>query len=629
MKNKEKRQGKRTLIEEIKLYLRGIHVVWEINPKIIVLIIFEQIFGILQGYVLLFASSLVLNGLYRGDKLEKLILRAAACVAITFILNILNMLFRNIRSKNSDTLYALMSAYVSRARLFHPYAYTEDSQLEQLYQRAKDSIMGVTWNYGRFFQMLLNLVTAFSVSLGVVFAHAGPESVGTEDLLPALVNSPLALGLIIVMTAVTTKLDFHFNKINGKKLYQYERSHDNLYNISNYYSNFGRDTGNLGMDMRIFGLGKIITSERHRYFYKGKYYRGKVGIEIRGVFFSRIIGFLLQSTVYAYAALRAYYGVIQIGDFVLYAGALSNLTGAVRGLAEWMADVYSMNNDLADAFRYLDLPNTMYQGTLPVDKRIFCDGGSTNYEIEFRDVSFRYPGTEEWALRHVSIKFRVGEKLAVVGRNGSGKTTFIKLLCRLYDPTEGKILLNGVEIQKYDYNEYMSVFSVVFQDFKLFSYMIGQNVACSNKYDRERVIDCCKKAGLDLHDAPVNGENVLTPETVVYKMYDSCGVEISGGEAQKLALARALYKTAPFIVLDEPTAALDPIAEAEIYARFNDMVGERTAIYISHRLSSCRFCDEIAVFDGGEIVEKGRHEKLIEENGLYRELWMAQARYYY
>ena len=245
--------------------------------------------------------------------------------------------------------------------------------------------------------------------------------------------------------------------------------------------------------------------------------------------------------------------------------------------------------------------------------------------MEFRDVSFRYPGTEAYALRHVNVKFKIGEKLAVVGRNGSGKTTFIKLMCRLYDPTEGEILLNGVNIKKYDYDEYMRIFSVVFQDFKLFSFSLGENVAAGMDCNDNRVEETLKQAGFGQRLAAM-------PEgirTALYQDFDQNGVEISGGEAQKIALARALYKNAPFVILDEPTAALDPVAEYDIYTRFNEMVGDKTAIYISHRLSSCRFCDTIAVFENGQIVQCGSHEKLVsDKNGAYYALWNAQAQYY-
>jgi ATP-binding cassette subfamily B protein len=258
----------------------------------------------------------------------------------------------------------------------------------------------------------------------------------------------------------------------------------------------------------------------------------------------------------------------------------------------------------------------MYHGTLTTEKR-----DDNQYEIEFHNVSFKYPNTDFYAIQNLSLKLHIGEKLAVVGMNGSGKTTMIKLLCRLYDPTEGEITLNGIDIKKYDYQEYMRIFGVVFQDFNLFAFSLGQNVAADVDYDKQKVADCCKEAGLTL--------NHLNPETYLYKNFDESGVEISGGEAQKIALARALYKDVPFIVLDEPTAALDPVAEYEIYSKFNDIVGNKTAIYISHRLSSCRFCDDIAVFDKGRLVQRGSHDKLIQDSGgKYYELWNAQAQYY-
>lgn len=243
----------------------------------------------------------------------------------------------------------------------------------------------------------------------------------------------------------------------------------------------------------------------------------------------------------------------------------------------------------------------------------------------FIQQSESFCGSEQYALRHLSMTFKVGERLAVVGMNGSGKTTFIKLLCRLYDPTEGVILLNGIDIRKYRYDEYMDIFSVVFQDFKLFSLPLGQNVATAQHYDAARAADCLQKAGFS--DRLARMPKGL--DTCLYKDLDEDGVTISGGEAQKIAIARALYKDAPFIVLDEPTAALDPVAEAEIYAKFNEIAGDKTAIYISHRLSSCKFCDEIAVFDHGEVVQQGTHEELLgEPDGKYYELWNAQAQYY-
>ena len=262
----------------------------------------------------------------------------------------------------------------------------------------------------------------------------------------------------------------------------------------------------------------------------------------------------------------------------------------------------------------------MYQGTLSTEKR-----DDNEYEIEFRNVSFKYPGSENYALKNVNFKFNIGERLAFVGMNGSGKTTFVKLLCRLYDPTEGQILLNGIDITRYDYEQYMALFSVVFQDYAVFAFDIAGNVSASSEPDRDRVLDCLVRAGLGERISEL--ENGI--DTFITKNYDATGVDFSGGEKQKIAIARALYKESPFIILDEPTASLDPLAEADIYARFNEIVTDKTAVYISHRLSSCRFCDKIVVFDNGEIIQQGDHETLVaDENGKYFELWHAQAQHY-
>lgn len=333
-----------------------------------------------------------------------------------------------------------------------------------------------------------------------------------------------------------------------------------------------------------------------------------------------VSGRVFVGVIYLMVCLKAYAGAFGIGAVTQYIGAATAMFHNLSELLQSLGRLVVNTEFLERTFAFLDIENEMYQGSLTVEKRNDC-----NYEVEFRDVSFRYPGTERDVLNHVSMKFKIGEKLAIVGENGSGKSTFIKLLCRLYDPTEGEILLNGINIRKYNYREYMSIFSVVFQDFKLFALPLGQNVAASVDYDAARVRECLEKAGFSERASRM--EKGL--DTYLYKDFDEDGVNISGGEEQKIALARALYQDAAFLILDEPTAALDPVAEAEVYAGFNDMVGDRTAVYISHRLSSCRFCDKIAVFDGGRIVQQGSHDELVADaGGKYYALWSAQAQYY-
>ena len=329
---------------------------------------------------------------------------------------------------------------------------------------------------------------------------------------------------------------------------------------------------------------------------------------------------LTTGMIYLFTCLKALGGAFDVGSCTQYIGAATAMVANVFALTDMIGVLKANTPYLEKTFVFLDIPNTMYQGSLTTEKR-----SDRRYDVEFKDVSFRYPGSDLWALRHVNMKFKVGRRLAIVGENGSGKTTFIKLLCRLYDPQEGQILLNGIDIRKYRYDDYMRIFSVVFQDFQLICQPLGNNVAGSMVYDHTRAKRALIDAGF--------GDRLATMEkgldTVLYKNLSDDGVEVSGGEAQKIAIARALYKDAPFIILDEPTAALDPIAEAEIYSKFDEIAGDKTAIYISHRLSSCKFCDEIAVFHEGEIIQQGSHDELLADlGGKYYALWNAQAQYY-
>lgn len=331
-------------------------------------------------------------------------------------------------------------------------------------------------------------------------------------------------------------------------------------------------------------------------------------------------GILVIATlvIYLFVCLKAYGGAFGIGDVTQYIGAVTGVFGGVVALMK-TAERLGINADfLKNTFDFLALPEKMHKGNRSTEE------GIVN-EIRFENVSFRYPGAEDYALRNISFSIVAGKKTAIVGVNGSGKTTFIKLLARLYDPTEGRILLNGTDIKDYDYEEYMKMFAVVFQDFSLFALPLGENVAGSCSYDKTEVKECLREVGLDLSKQ----RSLKSLDTCLYKELDNNGVSVSGGEAQKIAIARSLYKKASILVLDEPTAALDPIAEAEIYSKFDEIAKNRTAIYISHRLSSCKFCDEIAVFSKGRIIQHGSHERLLSDvRGEYFKLWNAQAQYY-
>lgn len=434
--------------------------------------------------------------------------------------------------------------------------------------------------------------------------------------------------LLCIMIGIGLKLYRHFQGIEHYVLFHLPTAEEKKF-LWNYVWEFAYGSGQYrygnGKDVRIYNsydvmkkwtYDKLQTREVFDYTIKrpGIGGAGSYGIQTA-------LYVLTQIGAYGIVIMAALKGNMPVGSLILYADCLANIMIQAVYTVTAGLDLSLAARKQVGILDLLELSDEMYKGSLPVEKR-----SDNEYHIEFRNVSFKYPGSEEYALKDFSLEFKVGEKLAIVGRNGSGKTTMIKLLCRLYDPQEGEILVNGVDIKKFRHDEYSKLFSVVFQDYRLFSLMLAENIAADKDYDEEKVRRCLADAGFGERLASLGEKGI---ESYLYKDYTDEGVEISGGEAQKLAIARAVYKEAPFVLLDEPTAALDPIAEAEIYSNFDKIAGDKTAIYISHRLSSCRFCDKIAVFDKGRLVQLGNHEQLLaEEGGVYATLWNAQAKYY-
>lgn len=374
-----------------------------------------------------------------------------------------------------------------------------------------------------------------------------------------------------------------------------------------------------GKMIRIFGMKEMLLKNAWEEEKKVRNYYEKVcRAELQEDMSYLAANSIFNVISYFLVALKVVAGAVSVGSFMKYTGALNQFGSAYTTLVTRNGMIRNCCTYMQEFLDFLEQKSAHVSGSIPVEKRI--DG---EYEIAFEDVSFHYPGNDRMVLQHVSCKLDMKHKMAVVGRNGAGKTTFIKLLCRLYEPTEGRITLNGVDIRKYDEEQYRDLFGVVFQDFKLFAFPVRENIAAGYEQDDEKLWKALQQAGAE--EMVKSMPDRL--ETWLYKNLED-GVEISGGEAQKLVLARALYKDAALVILDEPTAALDPMAEVEVYAGFDAMVEGKTSVYISHRMSSCRFCDDIIVFDEGKIVERGSHEKLLEAGGQYAKMWNAQAKYY-
>lgn len=324
---------------------------------------------------------------------------------------------------------------------------------------------------------------------------------------------------------------------------------------------------------------------------------------------------------YAYLISLALKTGMSASQFVLYFAAVGGFTNWVTGILTQLSTLHRQSLDLSTLREFLDSDEPFrFEDGVPLEPDI-----RKPYAIELGGVSYRYPKAEKDALHNVSLRIEPGEKLAVVGLNGAGKTTLIKLICGYLDPTAGTVRLNGQDIRPYNRRDYYRHFAAVFQKFSLLAATVAENIAQTDTdIDMEKVRVCANKAGLaEKIEALPKGYDTLLDKSVFYD-----AVELSGGEMQKLMLARALYKDAPIIVLDEPTAALDPIAESEVYTKYSEMTEGRTAVFISHRLASTRFCDRILLLEDGAVAEEGTHDELLRKGGRYAALFNIQSRYY-
>lgn len=374
-------------------------------------------------------------------------------------------------------------------------------------------------------------------------------------------------------------------------------------------------------DIRLFKLGDYLTGKFEQvnaYFIEKNDLHHRLWLRYN--FVSAVTGTAIKVLVYAVLFNSVLKKDMSAGDFIMFLSFSLAFSGALTNLLQRFGD-YKKASLVTDDFRsFIDLE------TADEDKDCIPIPDTDSYEIEFVDVSYRYPKSDKDALTHLNLKIAPGEKLAVVGLNGAGKTTMIKLLLRLYDPTEGYITLNGTDIRKFRRGDYYKLFAPVFQNVEIFAFLMSENIAMrrTGDLDSEKVLRCACEAGLEERLESLS-KGIETPLT---KFVEDDGVDLSGGEKQKLALAKALYKGAEIVVLDEPTSALDAIAEQTLYERFDDMIGDRSAVYISHRLASTRFCDRIAMFEEGRLAEYGTHDELMTLNGKYADMFNTQAQYY-
>ena len=605
-------------MNNIKIIFKIYKEIQSLEKKVLPSVVIQSVVSSFKPYINILFTAKIIELLSDGRNFKTIMIYIAIAVAINFILFFLSS-FLDEYSQNLRSLMLNKENKRVASKLFvTEYQKLENSEFKELIHKHEEAEKSrwsrfpyFVWTTYRFLNGLFTLIISICIILPLLrsgLIKTGDSFFEKPIFLITIIIAILAMAVIILIIAVNINKSY----LNANESYaELDRIFYSFLDIFGDYRT--------GKEIRIYkeqnlidsiATSKILT-DGEKILRKNSMHTAKASS------FVAILGAVVGFGVYLFIGIKGLLGLFGIGSLVLYCGSFMQIINGVMMMANTLGKLQEIIPLAKCYFKILDTKDDMEYGERKLDL-------TNKFEIEFKNVSFKYPGSENYALENINLAIHNGEHVAVVGRNGSGKTTFIKLMCRLYDVTEGEIFINGVNIKDYTRDSIIKLYSVVFQDFKIFSTMLSQNVSASEDYDYSKLYKV-------LDDTSIK-ERVLKMEnkesTYLYKDLDEFGVEISGGEAQKLALARALYKDAPLVILDEPIAALDPIAENEFYSRFNLFVENKTAIYISHRLSSCIFCSNIVVFDNAKLVGKGTHKSLIEENDKYAQLWMSQAKYY-
>lgn len=531
---------------------------------------------------------------------------AVLCVGNFIYQNVAKIMDENL-SRINENFGRLLDTKLCMSCINMKFEYTEDTGVLNLIKNAQRSL-NETVHVNGLISPLFDVISNVAVLLGVVVLVC--------TSLPWLLV-PITLSFI-VKYIVENKIN-RFRRKYFEENGEIERGGD--------YFNTELQEGRYAKDIRLYEAEDIFNENYDkviiRLYNRTKYYVKKFIVlysidDLIVKTLSIVVDFLL--------GIYTLLGRITIGQFSSLFQATTQFNTSLHAIVRRYTDMTYTVSILKYyvEFVYAKLEDQKDKTKKDVIETTDKETFAKDCNIEFRNVSFKYPRTDRYILRDVSIKIKAGEHISIVGENGAGKTTFIKLLCGLYDDYEGEILVNGKNIKSYTFYDYMRFLAVVFQDFRLFAFSLRDNITVfdENNQDMDKIYEISNLK--DWVGRLKDGD-----KTHIYKYFVEDGVEPSGGEAQKLAIARALYKNAPIVVLDEPTAAMDPISEYEIYKNFDGLVKNKTAVYISHRLSSCRFCDRIVVFDDGNIIEDGTHEELIKlHSGYYANMYKTQAQWY-
>lgn len=628
---------------------------WQCKQSYFIFYVLSILVNIAAPFVTIIFPAYVIDELTGQRRISQIVLYVALTVGLTWVCNCLRSFFDLTKEKYDDLFGRYLNMVLSEKCIDLDFQHTEDTKVLEQLEKAKT---GIDWYSGG----ISGILNTFAILLTNIVIMFGVAAI-------LLTGAPVLIAVYVACIAVDTVLRFYMNKIEREAFLKLSK----VNRIFGYLFWELQDI-RFGKDIRLYGAEKLMeekcAKENNN---QTNAYKTQSMDSLPYNMASTLMGMVRYIADLLILGKKALTGEITLGAFTMYMNAGNAFHQSLRAIVWNVQDLYRKLSYANEFVVFMEYPNAIRHGVLLPQK-------DREHTIEFQNVSFTYPGSDICVLKNINITLHAGEHISIVGLNGAGKTTFIKLLCRLYDPTEGRILLDGTDIKDIVYEEYVKLLAVVFQDFELFAFTARENVTLTEshakagdvlaneekleeeykeRYTKKKQLAASKanvhlKAGTAgmQYDKPSDSgtaqndnrfERVIEQvgltealsklkygaDTFIMKGFDDEGSELSGGQKQKLAIARALYKDAPVVILDEPTAALDPIAEYEIYNQFNTLVGGKTAIYISHRLSSCRFCDIIYVFVNGEIRERGTHDELILlNNGCYAEMFAAQAQYY-
>lgn len=582
-------------------------IAFQYRPSYVFLLLFQILLQAISPFSKIIFPTLIieeltkvpLNQVNLSNLTWILVLFLAVEFIIPFLMN-LNWMFL-LHNENMLNKYwkKLMGDKMMQMRFYH----LENPDVLDQISKAQDGLLGYGNNLGGFQALINNIISILSNFLSVIGI--------------IYIIAQINIWLIFILIAIVGLRLWNQSQIKKLNIQQWEER-KRMNRENEYYSSLLTDF-KYGKDIRLYACKDLLITKNKEYIEDTYQYQIKINQKFKKLtVIDNLFNMINQLLTYGYVAYYFIQSYISIAQYSLYVTSINTFISSSYSIFNSFLNIRQNTKMMSEFKKFMEIDATYQEGNVKINP-------NDPIVLEFKDVSFAYPNTTEYVLRHINYRMEGQKKISIVGENGAGKSTFIKLLMRLYDPTEGEILLNGINIKEIPIQDYYALFSVVFQDYQLIGFNLGEQITSSDTFDEKKVLQILSE--VQLNHKMENLQKGLA--TSMLKYFDDQGIELSGGESQKIAIARALFKDGKILILDEPTSALDPLAEYEIYSQFHKMTQGKLTFYISHRLSSCRFCDEIMVLEHGEIVQLGHHDKLIlDEKGKYFEMFKAQAKYY-